>query len=98
MFGETLHIDGFGNIITNITSKTLKKLAIRENESVRIEMGREVATLKLCSAYGDVLLGEALAIIDSHDFLEISVNQGSAAKRFKARSGDSICVQGQGYV
>ncbi|MDH5734147.1 MAG: S-adenosyl-l-methionine hydroxide adenosyltransferase family protein, partial [Candidatus Bathyarchaeota archaeon] len=93
IFGEVLHIDSFGNIITNILSNILKKLTVRENESIWIEIGKKTATLKLCSAYGNVSLGKALAIVGSHGFLGISVNQGNAAKRFKARCGDSIQVQ-----
>jgi len=97
VFGEVLHVDGFGNVITNISSEIIKKLAVRENEFVKIEMGGKAAALKLCSAYGDVSLSSALAIVGGHDFLEVSVNQGSAAKRFKVKSGDSIRVRRQGY-
>jgi len=91
--GEVLHVDGFGNIITNISSEILSRLAIRENDFAKIDIDREATVLKFCSAYGDVSLGEVLAIVGSHDFLEFSVNQGSAAERFKAKSGDLIRVQ-----
>jgi len=97
VFGEILHVDGFGNVITNISSEIIKKLGIRENEFVKIEMGGKAAALKLCSAYGDVSLSSALAIVGGHDFLEVSVDQGSAAKRFKVKSGGSISVRRQGY-
>ena len=60
-------------------------------------MGGKAAALKLCFAYGDVSLSSALVIVGGHDFLEVSVNQGSAAKRFKVKSGDSIRVRRQGY-
>ncbi len=92
VFGEVLHIDDFGNIITNISSETLEKLAVREKDFVKVEIGKEAVTLRLCSAFGDVSQGEALAIIGSHAFLEISVNRGNAAERFKAERGDSIRV------
>ncbi len=91
--GEVLHVDDFGNIITNIPAGALKKLGVREEGSVRVEVGKQSASLKLCSAYGDVSLGEALTIIGSHDFLEVSVNQGNAAKKFRTKGGDSVMVQ-----
>jgi S-adenosylmethionine hydrolase len=97
VFGEVLHIDTFGNIITNISSKIFKKLGVRESESIWIEISKKTATLKLCSAYGDGFTNEALALVGSHEFLEISVNQGDAAKRFKTKIGDSIRVQRQVY-
>lgn len=97
VFGEVLHVDGFGNVITNISSELIEKLAISENEFVRIEMGEKAAVLKMCLAYGDVSLSSALVIVGGHDFLEVSVNQGSAAKRFNVKSGDSIRVQRHNY-
>jgi len=97
VFGEVLHIDGFGNVITNISSELIKKLAIRENEFVRIEIGEKAAVLKMCLAYCDVSLSSALVIVGSHDFLEVSVNQGSAAKRFNGKSGDSLRVRRHNY-
>jgi len=92
VFGEVLHIDDFGNIVTNISSEILERMALREKDSFTVKVGEETASLRLCSAYGDVSLGEALAIVGSHEFLEISVNHGSAAERFKVKSGDSLRV------
>jgi S-adenosylmethionine hydrolase len=48
--------------------------------------------LQLCAAYGDVSPGKALALVDSHDYLEISINQGNAAQQFQVKSGDLISV------
>lgn len=97
MFGEVLHVDDFGNIVTNISPEFLEKLGVHENKSFKVEIGEGTVTLKLSSAYGDVSLGESLAIIGSHDFLEISVNQGNAARRFKVKNGDSVSVQPINY-
>jgi len=43
-------------------------------------------------AYGDVVIGEPLALIGSHDFLDVSVNQGNASERFGVRGGDTVAV------
>jgi hypothetical protein len=90
--GEVLHVDDFGNIITNISPEILKKLAVREHESLKVKIGKKVMVLNFCSAYGDVPPGEALAVIGSHDFFEISVNQGDAAEKFKVKTGDPFHV------
>jgi S-adenosylmethionine hydrolase len=55
-----------------------------------------VVVLRLCPAYGDVAVGEPLAIAGSHNLLEISVNQGSAARRFKVKASDKVSVQREG--
>ncbi|UCB60601.1 MAG: SAM-dependent chlorinase/fluorinase [Candidatus Bathyarchaeota archaeon] len=98
VFGQVMHVDGFGNVITNIPSEIVKNLGIREQEVLKVEIGKKDMVLTFCSAYGDVADGVALAIIGSHEFLELSVNRGSAEVRFKAKIGDSIRVQRQNYI
>ncbi|UCE96994.1 MAG: SAM-dependent chlorinase/fluorinase [Candidatus Bathyarchaeota archaeon] len=91
--GEVLHIDDFGNIITNISLKALKELAIHKGDFLKVKISEATTTSRYCEAYGDVSLGETLVILGSHNFLEISVNEGSAAMRFNAKRGDSVNIQ-----
>jgi len=92
LLGEVLHIDDFGNIVSNISAEDLEKMGIREGCSLRVKLDGDTLTLKLCSAYGEVPAETALAIIGSGDFLEISINQGSASRTFKVKNGDPVCV------
>ena len=88
--GQVIHIDDFGNIITNFTEKEFKTTKIKGKVNVKI--GRTKLRLALCIAYGDVKKGLPLAIIGSHNFLEISVNQGNAAKTFKTQIDDKVVI------
>ncbi len=90
LIGEVIHIDDFGNIITNFTVEHLKALRVKDYVDLRLRDNR--LTLKLCKAYAEVKAGEPLAIIGSHDFLEISVNMGSAAQAFKVKIGDTVTL------
>jgi len=92
LFGEVLHIDDFGNIVTNISRTELEKTGIQEGEIVRLRLRDKTIKLKFCSTYGEVSVGKSLALIGSHDFLEISANQGNASKKFGARVGDTVAV------
>lgn len=92
LFGEVLHIDDFGNVVSNISASNLKKMGIREGCSLRVKLSGKTLTLKLCSAYGEVPAKTPLAIIGSGDFLEVSVNQGNASRTFKAKIGDPVRV------
>lgn len=92
LHGEVLHIDDFGNVITNISVKELMKLGIKEGDQFHVEFETGKIGLKLCTAYGEVKTGQSLAIIGSHRFLEVSVNQGSAAERFKTKIGEPVRV------
>jgi len=88
--GEVLHIDGFGNIITNFGKKELELMNVRNTAIVKLKNVR--LKLKLCKAYMEVEPQEPLAIIGSHNFLEISINQGNAAKTLNVNRGDKVTI------
>ena len=90
--GEVLHIDDFGNLITNVSSSDLAKLGIKITRLLNISLKDTLLHLQLYKTYGEAPLRSALAIIGSHDLLEISVNQGSASQKLKAKVGDSLIV------
>ncbi len=92
LFGEVLHIDDFGNIISNISSDLLKKTGACEGSSLLIAVGKRSLSLKYCSAYGDVPVGSSLALVGSSGFLEVAINQGNVAKVFDVVAGDVFCV------
>jgi len=88
LVGEVLHVDNFGNIITNIDEKEAAR--IRAVDVVNVELPNQKLKLKLCKAYGEAKPQEPLVLIGSHNYLEIAINQGNAAEKFKARPGDKI--------
>ncbi len=86
--GEVIHIDRFGNVVTNIRRDYLESLGIKGVISLELESTN--LELELCRAYGEVEKRKLLAIVGSHSFLEISINQGNAAEVLKAKVGDRI--------
>lgn len=92
LFGEVLYIDDFGNVITNVSVKELEKICIKNGDILRIKLKEDMISLKLCTAYGEVKAKQPMAIIGSHGFLEISVNQGNAARRFEVEVREPVEV------
>jgi S-adenosylmethionine hydrolase len=88
LFGEVLHVDNFGNIITNISEKETARIHVKD--VVNVELSNQKLKLKLCEAYGEVKPQEPLALIGSHNYLEIALNQGDAAAEFGTKPGDEI--------
>ncbi len=86
--GEVIHVDGFGNIVTNFAEKHLKALNVKADVCIKIK--NTELPLKLCKAYAEVEAQKPLAIIGSHDFLEISINMGNAAETFNVKVGDKV--------
>lgn len=85
--GEVLNIDSFGNIVTNITEKELGKI-----KRAIVKLANCSLELTFAKTYAEVKPKEPIALIGSHGFLEITLNQGSAAKKFKVYSGDAVTV------
>ena len=85
LIGEVVYIDSFGNIVTNISLKDLNSI---DNKPTHLTFKKHL--LKLCQTYGEVKEKRWLALIGSHNFLEISINQGNAAEVFKTKIGDKI--------
>jgi hypothetical protein len=90
LVGEVLHVDNFGNIITNFGESELDQISTKT--AVKLKLKNVMLRLKLCKAYADVNPHEPLAIVGSHDFLEISINQGNAAEVFKVHDGDKVIL------
>ncbi len=84
--GEVLHVDDFGNIITNIPSQETKDF----QGVVQVELPQTALELKLSRAYGNVKPHMPVALVDSQGYLEIALNQGSAAAKFSVKAGDQV--------
>jgi S-adenosylmethionine hydrolase len=91
LVGEVIHIDTFGNIITNYQPKHLK--LIQSKPQINIKIGNTQLRLKLCKTYTEAQPHKPLALIGSHNFLEISLNQDNAAKTYKTKTGDKTTIQ-----
>lgn len=87
--GEIIHIDRFGNAITNIADSALSAL-----DRARCEVSVKRKRLwPICSFYQAVPAGKPVAVFGSSGFLEIAVNGGSAARSFRLKVGDRVCVR-----
>jgi S-adenosylmethionine hydrolase len=90
LIGEVLYTDSFGNIITNINEKKLASTKIQKTVSVKL--GKTRLKLKLCRSYAEARAQEPLALIGSHNFLEIAMNQGNASKAFNVNAGEKVAL------
>ena len=84
--GEVLHVDRFGNAITNIPASMLTRL-----DDIRVHAaGRDVALLH---TYADAGVGEVLALVGSSGYVEVAVREGSAADALGLGRGDAVRVE-----
>lgn len=88
--GRVIHIDRFGNIVTNITFRNVENLSKGPISRVHI---KDYIISGLVKTYGDVSQGALCALWGSSGHLEISVNHGNAADVLKVRYGDEIILE-----
>jgi len=92
LMGEVIYVDDFGNVVTNISSKDLEELKTSVGDLLHLKIRRKTLGMRFCSAYSEVTVGTVLAVVGSHDFLEISVNQRNASKTLNLKIGDSVGI------
>lgn len=85
LIGEVLHVDGFGNVITNIKQEEMIDAKI-----VDVKLPNVSLKLALGKTYAEAKPQEPIALIGSHGFMEIALNQGSAAEKFNVKTGDKV--------
>ena len=73
--GHVIHVNHYGNLITNIDQETFETLS--SNTNYQVIFGRERAR-RIHQIYHDVELGECVLLFNSLGLLEVSINQGSA--------------------
>lgn len=85
--GVVVHVDHFGNCVTAIHVSDIR----RRYEPAEVVLHRPRVTIpSLSVAFSDVVEGSLLAYWGSSGFLEIAVNQGSAAAALSLRIGDTV--------
>jgi len=89
--GEVLDVDGFGNIITNIAEKDV---AFKEGDSVQVELAESLLKIQFGKTYAQAKPKEPILLVGSHGFMEIALNQDSAAKKLHVKTGDRIVIMG----
>ena len=91
--GNIIHIDGFGNTVTNITYETLEKLGITGKTRLKVTVeGREYKA-PYVRRFSAVKPGELLFLVAGGGYMEISVNQGNAAKKLGLSRGAEITLK-----
>ena len=84
--GEVMHVDRFGNAITNVHASMLRTGLDRARVQAA---GREVPLLR---TYADAATGEALALVGSSGYVEVAVREGSAAGALGLKRGSAVQV------
>jgi len=89
--GQVVAVDHFGNLLTNIAEEDIRSIQGGKKLPIGVTIGKNTITT-ITMSYAHTGFGELLAVIGSRGFLEISVNQGSAAASLGTEIGDAVTV------
>jgi hypothetical protein len=85
--GEIIHIDAFGNLVTNLPASLLPRL----EAAGRLHVGQhEIAAI--VRTYGEAVPGTAVTLVGSQGFIEAAIVEGRADERFNARLGTPVAI------
>lgn len=87
---KIIHIDNYGNLITNIHSTDLNDLKLNFGSTILLQFRDKNYNIKFHRTYSNVSSQELMALIGSHNFLEIAENLGNAGNRITAKQGDKL--------
>jgi S-adenosylmethionine hydrolase len=91
--GHVIHIDRFGNVITNISFKAIHGLLPEGAEPGPVQVmiaGKEIRGLK--KFYAESAPGEPSAIINSSGYLEIFLFKQNARTALSLKRGEPVKV------
>jgi S-adenosylmethionine hydrolase len=88
--GAVIHVDRFGNLITNIVEEDLETLCGGSRSTLVVEVGEQ--GVPLVRTYSDVPEGRVCALVGSSGRLEVAANRRSAAALLGASVGTPVVV------
>jgi hypothetical protein len=88
--GQVIHVDRYGNLITNITAEQINRFA-RAKQVCQVRLGEKPIGL-VRRVFADVERGHVVSYVGSAGMLEIAVNQGRADKELSAGPGTAVEV------
>jgi len=90
--GLVIHIDVYGNVITNIDEKLFQAAGQGKPFQIWFRKGQHVID-SLTNSYTNVPEGEKLALFGRSGFLEIAMNRANAAQLLGLKRNDFISVE-----
>ena len=90
--GTVIHINAFGNVITNITRYDFERIGKGRRFEILVYNTRNKIT-RINKYFHETSSGELLAVFNISRYLEIAMNKGKLATMFQLSLGSNIIVK-----
>ena len=91
--GSIIHIDHYGNAITNISQRLFKDVAKGRAYTINLGSKEHYSLNTIKRKYNEAQAGDAVALFISTDFLTISINNGSASSLMGLHINDTVRIE-----
>ena len=92
LIGTVIYVDGYGNLITNLTRAMVEDFRRRFPNGKLLVTIRQGPQINLYEAYGNAEPGETIALFGSFERLEVAIRDGNAAARYGAAVGMEVIL------
>lgn len=92
--GEIVHVDKFGNLITNVLPQQIDKIITKRQATVSVGVGRRTLRVPFRKTYGEVSPGQLVLVVGGTGYVELAKNLGHAASMLRVRIGDKVVLGG----
>jgi S-adenosylmethionine hydrolase len=90
--GHVIHIDRFGNVITNLPAKLIQE-NVRFDQPLLLRVHAQESRVHLRRSYGFAHHHELCLILSSHELLEIAVREGRAQEVLGLHVGEPVTLR-----
>jgi len=90
---EVLHVDDFGNIVTNVDASSIVKSNLNLESALSLTVGRKLLRLVFARTYNEIPKRALGCLVGSHGFLEIAMRMRDASKVVRVTQGSKLKIR-----
>jgi S-adenosylmethionine hydrolase len=88
-----IHVDGFGNLVTNVTYEVLEQMGVTGDTRFEVEVSGKKISLPYVKRFSAVETGEPLILVAGGGYMEFAVNQGNAQEQLGLGKGEKARIR-----
>lgn len=93
MYAEVIWINKFGSLNLNILHSTWDKLKVSQKEKVTVSINDKTLEMPYVETFGQVKEAQPLILKDDYGRMEIAINLGNFARKYKIKFGDHVLIK-----
>ncbi len=90
---EVIHVNRFGTIHLNVLQHEFDRLNAERGESIVLRIGTAAVRMPYHKTFGDVAPGRPVLLKDDYSRIEVALNQGSFAAKYRAKPGETAVLE-----